>query len=201
MTTQNRVLSGIPTGGQFATHDRSDGVVDLRHGIDTDLRAELVALQQSGEGIFVSMNTQDDPNIAGLAPGCDSVAVRIGRAGRFYGVASFGSVDMIRWSANVQNLDLALGDEEEALDFLNAHQSAIDDFFDKRGIEFPTDREWDDSELLVKVPLDADEGITFAEAAGKLGEEPTFHFVREGLTDRNSAMSKGLLAACRAQRP
>lgn len=47
MSTQDRVHAGVPTGGQFAAHDRSEDLVSLREQLRDGQRAELAQSRQN----------------------------------------------------------------------------------------------------------------------------------------------------------
>lgn len=191
-----RQPAGIPTGGQFASHDRAEAGIDLLERIDVDL---MVRLENEPSG-YLAINVEGD--LSYIAPNINEIVLTRSRTGKTFAAARFGAVDFVQWAAHVKGVDYEDPDgEAEALAYLNAHQGVMTDYLEKHGVEMPSEYDWDDSVLVAKTELDSNVGVTWASAAAALDSAPNSKWVIDGLTNPDSEMSRGLQAACANHRP
>lgn len=199
MSTDNtkRQPAGIPTGGQFAIHGRPDSAVNLLDPIDADLRSDLDAAEVGSGYLAIDV----DDRLAILAPGVNQIELRRSRTRKTIAAAHFGGVNFIEWAAAVKGVNYEDPDgEAEALAYLNTHHGAMLDYFEKHGVEAPSEYEWDDSVLIASTPVDSTGEVSWASTAMTLNSAPNTIWVAEGLADNRSEMFRGLQEACAINR-
>lgn len=186
-------------------NDADDDMLDTSP-VDEDRRAAVL------EHGSVWSDNLTEPSVDEVLPDVSYVEIRANAAGTgFDATAAFSDVDMVEFACTANGWDRYEGaDDEDGVDdegltvnevkasaWLDANNESINAFWAEHGIEDDTAMLQTAGRLTIRVPLD-DNAVTFAGAAEALRESPALDLVTRGLSERDSDMTRGLIARINA---
>jgi hypothetical protein len=186
---QNRTPAGVPTGGEFAAHDRAEGSTALLGPADVDLRPQL-----AGGHVWASHGGGSEVQIGDLFDSADSLDIYRNDDGSYVASVTYQQ-DLVQGVAWMLGADPEQADvEEECLHVLNDHSEELAAALSAHGI-VAAGYEWDSAEFKAEITLDGTQPITFNGAAAALRQTPAQQKLHELFTTTESELGNDIRRA------